>query len=90
MSNFYPNLYNPANAALLASDRTILPGVATPTANRTGASPGLITSPNPILKGVQFYVNGHGDRRPRMAFLKVWSDNHWAAFGPRVGFAYDV
>jgi len=78
MSNFYPNLYNPANAAILLSNGTISP-----------SSPGLITSPNPILKGVQFYGNGMG-----IAGVNDISnglvDNHWAAFGPRVGFAYDL
>ncbi len=62
-SNFYPNLYSPANAALLASDGTICTGVATPTASCTGASPGLGSSPNPILNGYQFYLNGLGYRR---------------------------
>ncbi len=39
MSNFFPNLYNPANAAQLsANNQTIL-----------STSPGLATSPNPIL-----------------------------------------
>ena len=53
------------------------------------ASPGLGTSPNPILAGHQFYLNGIGiagqERRP-----KGLVNNHWAAFGPRLGFAYDV
>jgi hypothetical protein len=88
-SNFYPNLYNPANAALLASDGTICTGVATPTANCTGASPGLGSSPNPILNGYQFYLNGLG-YAGKNGIPQGLVDNHWAAFGPRVGFAYDL
>jgi len=78
MSNFYPNLYNPANAAILLADGTISPN-----------SPGLITSPNPILKGVQFYGNGIGIAGQN-GISNGLVQNHWAAFGPRVGFAYDL
>jgi len=79
MSNFYPNLYNPANAARLAADsQTILP-----------TSPGLGTSPNPILANLPLYLNGmavcgdHGT--PRGCVNSAWHN-----FGPRLGFAYDV
>jgi len=78
MSNFYPGLYNPANAAVLLPDGTISP-----------SSPGLITSPNPILKGVKFYGNGIGIAGVN-GISNGLVDNHWAAFGPRVGFAYDL
>lgn len=78
MSNFYPNLYNPANAAILLSNGTISP-----------SSPGLITSPNPILSGVQFYGNGIGIAGVN-GISNGLVDNHWGAFGPRVGFAYDL
>ena len=78
MGNFYPSLYNPADAAVLLSDGTISP-----------TSPGLGTSPNPILAGVPLYLNGIGvpgqDGVP-----KGLVNNHWAAFGPRIGFAYDM
>ena len=50
MGNFYPSLYNPADAAVLLPDGTISP-----------ISPGLGTSPNPILAGVPLYLNGIGD-----------------------------
>src|SRR5205807_2349545 len=43
MSNFYQGLYNPANAAVIL-----------PSGNISPTSPGLGTSPNPILNGVQF------------------------------------
>ena len=78
MSNFYPGLYNPANAAILLPDGTISPN-----------SPGLITSPNSILKGYQFYGNGIGIAGQN-GISNALVDSHWAAFGPRVGFAYDV
>jgi hypothetical protein len=78
MSNFYPNLYNPANRAILLPDGSISP-----------SSPGLCTSPNPILKGVQFYCNGMGIAGVNGLSNGMVND-HWAAFGPRVGFAYDL
>jgi hypothetical protein len=78
MSNFYPNLYNPANAAILLQNGTISPN-----------SPGLITSPNPILKGYEFYGNGIGIAGQNGISNSLVS-NHWAAFEPRIGFALDV
>ncbi len=78
MGNFYPGLYNPANAAILNPNGTINP-----------ASPGLGTSPNPILAGVPLYLNGIGIPGQN-GVPKGLVDNHWASFGPRVGFAYDL
>jgi len=78
MGNFYPSLYNPADAALLNPDGTINP-----------ASPGLGTSPNPILAGVPLYLNGIGIPG-KNGVPKGLVDNHWANFGPRLGFAYDL
>jgi hypothetical protein len=77
-SNFYPNLYDPAAAAVFDANGNISP-----------TSPGLGTSPNPILAGYQFYVNGIGIDG-RNGIPKGLVDNHWAAFGPRIGFAYDL
>lgn len=77
-SNFYPNLYNPANAPIFNSDGTIC-----------SCSPGLGPSPNPILAGYQFYLNGIGIDGLN-GIPKGLVDNHWAAFGPRIGFAYDL
>ncbi len=79
MSNFYPGLYNPADAAVLAADNnSILP-----------TSPGLGPSPNPILKGYLFYLNGIGisgqNGIPKGLVKDAWFD-----FGPRLGFAYDL
>jgi hypothetical protein len=78
MGNFYPNLYNQADAAVILPDGSISP-----------ASPGLGTSPNPILAGYQFYLNGIGIPGTN-GVPKGLVDNHWAAFGPRLGFAYDL
>jgi hypothetical protein len=78
LGNFYPNLYNPANAATLASgNSSIDPGSA-----------GLGTSPNPILANTPIYLNGIGIPG-KNGIPKGVVDDHWAAFAPRVGFAYD-
>jgi len=78
MSNFYPNLYNPADAAILN------PGNQTISAN----SPGLGTSPSPVLAGQQFYVNGVGICGINLPSGCV--NGAWLNFGPRLGFAYDL
>jgi hypothetical protein len=41
------------------------------------------------LSGLQFYLNGIG-RDGLNGIPKGLVDNHWAAFGPRIGFAYDL
>jgi hypothetical protein len=76
-SDFYPALYNPANAAVFLPDGTISP-----------LSPGLGTSPNPILAGHPLYLNGIGIDGLN-GVPKGLAQNHWAALGPRIGFAYD-
>jgi hypothetical protein len=82
MGNFYPNLYNPADAPIF---------VAGSNGNSIATnSPGLGTSPNPILAGYQFYLNGIGIPGTTPGVPKGLVDNHWAAFGPRLGFAYDL
>jgi hypothetical protein len=81
MSDFYPNLYNPANAAIF------VPGTNGNAISST--SPGLGTSPNPILAGTQFYLNGiasAGTNNISNGMVK----NYWNNFGPRLGFAYDI
>ncbi len=80
-SNFYPKLYNPAAAPIFsnASGTQISP-----------ASPGLGTSPNPALAGYQFYLNGIGIAGVTPGVTNALVSNHWAAFGPRLGFAYDL
>jgi hypothetical protein len=80
-SNFYPNLWNPANAAVLTPsgtiDTTLTPAAA------------FGSSPNPILKDVTFYLNGIG-LAGKNGIPAGMVQNHWAAFGPRIGFAYDL
>jgi hypothetical protein len=78
MGNFYPSLYDPSKAATLLPDGTIDP-----------ASPGLGTSPNPILAGVPLYLNGIG-LAGKNGVPRGLVNNHWATFGPRLGFAYDL
>src|SRR6185503_17400020 len=78
MGNFYPSLYDPSKAAVLLPDGTIDP-----------SSPGLGTSPNSILAGVPLYLNGIGIPGQN-GVPKGLVNNHWANFGPRIGFAYDM
>lgn len=78
MSNFYPSLWNPANAAVILPNGNISP-----------TSPGLGTSPNSILAGVPLYLNGVGIAG-KNGVTNALVDNSWAAFGPRIGFAFDV
>jgi len=87
MGNFYPSLYNPANAATFNTNGTICASAADP--GCTAASPGLGTSPNAILSGIPLYLNGIGISG-KNGVPKDLVDNHWAAFGPRLGFAYDT
>jgi hypothetical protein len=77
-SNFYPQLYDPTKAAVILPDGTISP-----------TSPGLGTSPNPDLAGLQFYLNGIGIAGQN-GISKGLVQNYWNAFGPRLGFAYDL
>jgi uncharacterized membrane protein len=92
MGNFYPSLYNSANAPTFATDGSICGGPSNGTTNIgcTAASPGLGTSPNPILAGYQFYLNGIGIPGRTPGVPKGLVNNQWAAFGPRLGFAYDL
>lgn len=77
MSNFYPGLYNPANAAIILPNGNISP-----------SSPGLGPSPNPLLNGYLFYLNGMGIAGQN-GIPTGLVNNDWALFGPRFGFAYD-
>jgi Carboxypeptidase regulatory-like domain len=86
-TNFYPNLYDPALAATFDTAGHICSSAADP--GCSGPSPGLGTSPNPILAGLQFYTNGIGTGG-KNGIPNGLVDNHWANFGPRVGFAYDL
>ncbi len=87
-ANFYPTLYNPANAATFDSSGNICSAVSNPPC-AGGPSPGLGTSPNPILAGLQFYENGIGIGGVN-GIPKGLTNSYWPAFGPRIGFAYDL
>ena len=77
-SNFYPNLYDPKQAA------TFLPsGALDPN------GPGFTTVPNILLSNVRFYMNGVGIAGQN-GIPKGLADNHWNTFAPRIGFAYDL
>jgi len=90
-SNFYPNLYNPANAPTFDTSGNICSGSQTATTNIgcAAASPGLSTSPNPILAGVQFYTNGIGIGGQN-GIANGLVPTQWGNVGPRIGFAYDL
>jgi len=94
MGNFYPSLYNQADAAVFDSNGNICGGAFNPITGAnpgcTGASPGLGSSPNPVLAGQQFYLNGIGIPGTTPGVPKGLVNTHWAAFGPRIGFAYDL
>ena len=87
-SNFYPNLYNPANAATFDSNGHICSKNSVP-ACAGGPSPGLFTSTNPQLGGYQFYLNGIGTGGVN-GIPKGLVNNSWNNWGPRLGFAYDL
>jgi hypothetical protein len=80
-SNFYPEKYDPATPAVFLANGTIDPV-------NTAAS-ALGTSPNSILAGYQFYLNGVGISG-QSGVPKGMVDNHWNNWGPRIGFAYDA
>jgi hypothetical protein len=81
-SNFYPNLYNPANAPLWtnATDSQI-----------AANSPGLSAGPAniPALTPYSFYTNGMGIGG-KNGIPRGLANNAWWNFGPRLGFAYDL
>ena len=90
MGNFYPSLYDPAKTATFNTNGTICSsGNAATDPGCSAVSPGLGTSPNSILAGVPLYLNGIGIPGQN-GVPKGLVNNHWAAFGPRVGFAYDL
>lgn len=84
-SNFYPNLYNTANAATFDSAGHICSGASDP--GCSGPSPSIVAES--AFGGYQFYLNGIGvggvNGIPKGLVNPSW--NNW---GPRIGFAYDL
>ncbi len=78
LANFYPNLYNSANAAQFNADGSL-----------NTAGPGFTTVAGVPLAGIPFYLNGlvvaGKDGTPRGMV-----QNQFGSIGPRVGFAYDL
>jgi hypothetical protein len=79
LGNFYPNLYNPANAAVLINGGNDI----------SPSSPGLGSSPNSALAGIPFYLNGIGITGVN-GIPQAGVQNHWNNWAPRLGFAYDL
>jgi hypothetical protein len=81
LADFYPNLYNPANAP------QFLAGSNNAAMNTSG--PGFETVSGIKLSTTPFYMNGIG-LAGRNGIPRGLVTNHWDTFGPRVGFAYDL
>jgi len=88
MGNFYPNLYDPSQAATVdAAGNVCSTGDPDPACGGV-QSPGVTTGSG-ALAGVPLYLNGIGVPGQN-GVPKGLVNNHWATFGPRVGFAYDL
>ncbi len=85
MSNFYPNLYDPALKPVFGVNPDGTPNYSSIAAN----SPGLGTSPVQALNGLLFYLNGIGIQG-KNGIPKGLVNDTWNAFGPRIGFAFDL
>ncbi|PYV43501.1 MAG: hypothetical protein DMG06_10350, partial [Acidobacteria bacterium] len=81
-SNFYPSLFNPANAQSPRSDGTLDPNG--PGFESVGGVP-----LNSVIPGIRFYTNGIG-LAGKNGIPRGLVDNHYETIGPRVGFAYDL
>jgi len=79
MSNFYPELYNPANAP------RYIPG----TSNLDPTGPGFSTVPGVKLSSIPFYLNGIGIAGKNGVPAGL-VQNHWNTWAPRIGFAWDL
>ncbi|HWC20274.1 MAG TPA: carboxypeptidase regulatory-like domain-containing protein [Terriglobales bacterium] len=93
MSNFYPSLYNPANAPIFANANgtQMCSGADVPKGSGcTATTPSLATGPNPGLNGLLQYTNGLGVPGKTPGVDNGLVNNHWNNWGPRIGFAYDL
>ncbi len=77
-SNFYPSLYNPAQAATFLASGAL---------DQNG--PGFSTVSGIPLSNLKFYLNGIGIAG-RNGIPAGLVDNHWDTLAPRIGFAFDV
>jgi hypothetical protein len=78
LSNFYQNLYNPADAAQFY-----------PNGSLNSSGPGFKTVPGVPLGNIPFYLNGvviAGQQGTPRGMVQ----NEYGTIGPRVGFAYDL
>ncbi len=88
-SNFYPNLFNPANAAVFNTiNGTICTAIVAGCASATPAA-AFGPSTSPILAGIKLYNNGIGIGG-KNGIPKGLVNSQWHNFGPRIGFAYDL
>jgi len=88
MGNFYPNLYDPAQAATIDTAGNVCSTGDPDPACGGLQSPG-VTAGSGALAGVPLYLNGIGVAGQN-GVPKGLVDNYWATFGPRLGFAYDL
>jgi hypothetical protein len=97
-SNFYPSMYNQADAATFDSNSNICSANSPSTIGYCGVttvggvntpSPGLVASTNPALGGYTFYLNGIGVGGVN-GVPKGLVNNSWNNWGPRLGWAYDL
>jgi hypothetical protein len=78
MSNFYPNLYDPAQKPIFNKDGSLDPN-----------GPGFKTVSGVPLSDVPFYLNGVGIAGQN-GIPRGIVQNTYGSVGPRVGFAYDL
>ncbi len=78
LSNFYPELWDPTQAATMLNPNSLDPN-----------GPGFRHVSGIPLSSVNFYMNGIGIAGQN-GVPKGMFDNTWKTFAPRVGFAYDM
>jgi hypothetical protein len=81
VSDFFPNLYNRAQAPAFTSS-----GALNPYTSAGGLAPGFTLVPGTTIP---YYSNGLGTTG-QPGIPRQFVQNHWNNYGPRVGFAYDV
>jgi hypothetical protein len=77
-SNFFPTLYNAADAPIFNADGSL-----------DTSGPGFTTVSGIPLSSIPFYMNGVG-MAGKNGIPRGLVDNHFKTIGPRVGFAYDL